>query len=165
MIARKRSILSWFQSMLRERSGIQKRYFALAQGSWPAHAKEVDAPLKRFVLADGSRLVRVRPDGKEAHTRFRVIERFPDATLVEAMPLTGRTHQIRVHASHIGCPLVGDLKYGETPLNAALARYGFNRLFLHAASLRFSFPDGASCSVAASLPMDLVYALDQLRHR
>lgn len=163
MVARKRGILNWFQSMLRERTGIQKRYLALAQGCWPEHVRDVEAPLKRYVLADGSRLVRVRPDGKSAHTRFRVLERFPDATLVEAMPLTGRTHQIRVHASQTGCPLVGDLKYGETPLNAALARKGFNRLFLHAASLQFSFPDGARCSSAAALPVDLERALEQLR--
>lgn len=165
MVARKRSILNWFQSMLRERTGIQKRYLALAQGHWPDHVREVDAPLKRYVLADGSRLVRVRPDGKEAHTRFRVLERFRDATLVEAMPLTGRTHQIRVHANHVGCPLVGDLKYGETPLNATFARYGFNRLFLHAASLRLSFPDGERFSATAELPMDLEYGLERLRHR
>ncbi len=163
MVARKRSTLHWFQSMLRERRGIKKRYIALVQGTWPDNIKDVDAPLKRFVLGDGSRLVRVRPDGKEAHTRFRVLERLQDATLVEAMPLTGRTHQIRVHASYVGCPLVGDLKYGETSLNSSLARYGFNRLFLHAASLQFSFPDGVSCSVSAALPLELENALDRLR--
>lgn len=165
MIARKRSTLHWFQSMLRERSGIQKRYIALVQGAWPDNVRDVDAPLKRFVLGDGSRLVRVRPDGKAAHTRFRVLERLQDATLVEAMPLTGRTHQIRVHASYVGCPLVGDLKYGETPLNSSLSRYGFNRLFLHAASLQFSFADGVSCSASAVLPLELENALERLRRR
>lgn len=162
MVARKRSVLKYFQEALRQRQYVDKRYLALVQGAWPEQSRRVDAPLKRFVVSSGERIVRVRADGKESCTDFTVLQRFADATLVEARPITGRTHQIRVHAKHLGCPLVGDLKYGETPLNARLAGRGFSRLFLHAASLSLRLPDGQSLKVEADLPTDLALPLSKL---
>ena len=70
-----------------------------------------------------------------------MLERFPNATLVEARPITGRTHQIRVHAQYVGCPLLGDEKYGEADQNKLFRDKGLRRLFLHAASLSFTLPE------------------------
>jgi len=155
MIARKRSVLRLFQEALREREGIRKTYLALAQGSWPKGVSLSDVPLKRFVQKNGERIVRVHQEGKASITRFIVLERFRDATLMEASPITGRTHQIRVHALHQGCPLVGDDKYGDTPLNQALREQGSRRLFLHAASLDIGLTGWEPLTVQAPLPNDL----------
>jgi 23S rRNA pseudouridine955/2504/2580 synthase len=155
MIARKRSVLKMFQEALRQREGIRKTYTALAQGAWPKGVSLVDVPLKRFVQNNGERIVRVNQEGKDSTTHFAVMERFRDATLVEASPITGRTHQIRVHAQHHGCPLVGDDKYGDTPLNQALRQQGSRRLFLHAARLDISVTDWEPLTVQATLPDDL----------
>ncbi len=163
MIARKRSTLRWLQSLLRERKGIIKTYTALVQGEWPATCTEIAAPLQRYELPDGSRMVKVHQAGKEAFTRFRVIERFERATLIEAQPQTGRTHQIRVHAGYAGCPLVGDLKYGETARNSELmSTYNFRRLCLHASRLRVTLQDGSVVDVSARLPPDFSKPLERM---
>lgn len=155
MVARKRSVLKLFQEALRQREGIRKTYLALVQGSWPKGLSLVDVPLKRFVQNNGERIVRVHQEGKASSTRFAVIERFRDATFVEASPITGRTHQIRVHAQHHGCPLVGDDKYGDTPLNQTLHEQGSCRLFLHAASLDIGITGWEPLTVQAPLPDEL----------
>jgi 23S rRNA pseudouridine955/2504/2580 synthase len=115
---------------------VKKTYVALVHGTFPDRLREVDAPLEKGALRGGERMVEVRGDGKPSQTRFRVLRRFSEATLIEAMPVTGRTHQIRVHAAHAGYPLVGDAKYGESDRDKALRRFGPLRLFLHAASVR-----------------------------
>ena len=163
MIARKRSALKYFQEGLREREGVQKSYLALVQGAWPKGVMTVDVPLKRFLQNNGERIVRVNNEGKQSLTRFEVLESFPQATLVRASPVTGRTHQIRVHALHKGCPLVGDDKYGDTPLNESFREMGSRRLFLHAEKLDLTLPDGKSLSVTAPLPNDLGDLLLKLR--
>lgn len=155
MVARKRSVLKLFQEALRQREGIRKTYLALVQGSWPKGVSLVDVPLKRFVQNNGERIVRVHQEGKASSTHFAVIERFRDATFVEASPITGRTHQIRVHAQHHGCPLVGDDKYGDTPLNQTLHEKGSRRLFLHAASLDIGITGWEPLTVKAPLPDEL----------
>ena len=162
MIARKRSVLKLFQEALRQRQGIQKTYLALVQGRWPKGLSIVDAPLKRFVQNGGERIVRVNMDGKPSHTHFEVVQVFRDATLVKASPITGRTHQIRVHALHHGCPLVGDEKYGDTPLNQAFRERGSRRLFLHAASLEIQLPEWEPLLIEAKLPDELNRLLLQL---
>jgi 23S rRNA pseudouridine955/2504/2580 synthase len=163
MIARKRSVLKYFQEMLRERQGVQKSYLALVQGRWPRNVTQVDAPLKRFLQNDGERIVRVDVEGKPSLTRFEVLEVFQQTSFVRASPVTGRTHQIRVHALHKGCPLVGDEKYGDTPLNDSMRELGSRRLFLHAEKLELTLADGNSLSVAAPLPNDLGNLLLKLR--
>ena len=85
--------------------------------------------------------MKVDPQGKPSHTSFRVISRFADSTLVEARLRTGRTHQIRVHAAYLGTPILGDLKYGDEEANKRFRRLGLRRLFLHAARLRFDWPE------------------------
>lgn len=149
MIARKRSMLRYLQNELRERRNIQKTYRALVFGCWPKRRHQVDAPLLKQESSGGGRIVKVTADGKPSKTLFKVIQRYQavvqqllqDCTLVEAKPITGRTHQIRVHAQSVGCSLVGDDKYSSDEANRDFRQLGFKRLFLHAASLKFTLPD------------------------
>ncbi len=144
---------------------VQKTYQALVYGSWPETVQLVDAPLMREQLESGERLVRIHPEGKEALTRFRVLEKFKLATLIEACPETGRTHQIRVHCQHVGCPILGDIRYANRSI---LREYpslkSVKSLCLHAAELRFKSPEnGETVEVRASLGMNLTNALGRLR--
>lgn len=142
MVAKKRSWLRHLHQALRE-GQVSKRYLALVQGRWPAALKQVRAPLQKNHLRSGERMVEVNPQGKEALTQFRVVRHFGDfATLVEASPVTGRTHQIRVHARHAGHAIGGDDKYGDENFSRQLREWGGKRLFLHAHSLGLPLPDG-----------------------
>jgi len=160
LVARRRAVLRELHGLLRTKQ-VDKRYLALAAGSWPAACHTVEAPLDKNVLQSGERMVRVRREGKSAVTEFTVIERFARATLLEARPVTGRTHQIRVHAQHAGHPLLGDDKYGDT---AGLAReLGLGRLFLHASELRFALAGRDGLLLRAPLDKDLEGTLEKLR--
>ncbi len=162
LIARKSSVLKDLHRQLRE-GKINKTYLALVEGQWPRKRSYIDAPLKKNNLKSGERVVRVDKEGKQARTNFQVIERFADCTLVQATPVTGRTHQIRVHALHAGYPLLGDEKYcGRERLKSDRDR-GLQRLFLHAESLRFSDLDGAAVTVRAELDPELKQFLDTIR--
>jgi 23S rRNA pseudouridine955/2504/2580 synthase len=102
-------------------------------------------------------MVEVSGDGKEALTLFRVVRRFGDfATLVEAKPVTGRTHQIRVHARHAGHAIAGDNKYGDEEFSRVIRELGGKRLFLHAYSLRVPLPEGGELTLEA--PVDEVWS-------
>ena len=165
MIAKRRSTLRFIHKQLQEKK-IKKRYWALVKGHWPAKQKFVDAPLKKHQVKSGERLVRVTDSGKPCLTSFRVIERFSDLSLVSAEPITGRTHQIRVHAQSVGCGLIGDDKYGDDALNQQFKRDGLcDRLFLHAYSLEFKVrpDDKKPLKAEAPLPQDLENTLSQLR--
>ena len=118
----------------------------------------VEAPLGRSRAR-----IRVRHGtGKEAETAFEVRERFDRATLLEAAPRTGRTHQIRVHLSSIGHPILGDRAYGGGGDDAK--RLGLERPFLHAWRLEFTHPaSGERIEIEDPLPQDLVAALDRVR--
>ncbi len=112
---------------------------------------------------EGEKRVTVRDDGQTAHTIFRRLESFAEFTLLEAELKTGRTHQIRVHTSHLGFPIAGDNKYGDFELNKALAKQGLKRMFLHAAKLSFAHPiSGERLLIEAPLPADLSPFLDTL---
>lgn len=153
MIAKKRSVLRHLHAELRgegKGKGVIKRYEALVRGRWPASTRKVHAPLQKSNLRSGERMVEVNVEGKESLTEFRVLERFGDyATLVEAQPITGRTHQIRVHAKHAGHPIAGDPKYGDDDFSRELRDLGGKRLFLHARSLQVVMADGQELSVEA----------------
>lgn len=124
----------------------------------------VAAPLLKNTLKSGERVVRVDAAGKESQTRFRISERFADCTLVEASPVTGRTHQIRVHALHAGHPIAYDSKYGDQAFDEKLSGSGLQRLFLHAHQLRFQHPQtGATVTVNAPMDKALKQTLKYLR--
>ncbi|MDO3385727.1 23S rRNA pseudouridine(955/2504/2580) synthase RluC [Gilvimarinus sp. SDUM040013] len=169
MVAKKRSYLRHLQQCLRDKTAgadsITKVYQALAVGSWPKSAFEVKAPLLKMELAAGrERIVKVHPEGKRSLTRFKVLQRFDGFTLLEARPVTGRTHQIRVHAQYKQCPLLGDEKYGRDDVNERMRRCGAKRLFLHASSLTFALPhDRGVITVEAPLADDLQCVVEQLQ--
>jgi len=163
MVAKKRSMLRYLQNLLVTQHGIDKRYLALVTGHWSKRKTLINAPLRKNELQSGERVVRVSEEGKPSKTEFRLVERYDDCTLIEAKPITGRTHQIRVHAQHAGHPLIGDDKYGDEETNKAMKRKGVKRLFLHAASLRVKMPDDTTLLLEAPLPDDLAAALKGLR--
>ena len=109
-------------------------------------------------------MVRVAREGKRSVTQFTVVERFDGATLVEAKPVTGRTHQIRVHARHAGFPLLGDDKYSDERSAALTRALGLQRLFLHARSLRLLLPESGLLALEAALDPDLENILTKLRN-
>ena len=113
---------------------VGKVYHVLVSGHWPASLKLVNKALRRQPERNGERKVTADSSGKASETRFRILQTFPGATLLEARPLTGRTHQIRVHAAESGHPVLGDDKY------ATAKHKGINRLCLHAASLNMVHP-------------------------
>ncbi|EBX6937363.1 23S rRNA pseudouridine(955/2504/2580) synthase, partial [Salmonella enterica subsp. enterica serovar Bareilly] len=112
------------------------------------------------------RVVKVSPEGKPSETRFKVEERFEAATLVKASPVTGRTHQIRVHTLHAGHPIAFDNRYGDAQFDAQLKGTGLNRLFLHAAALAFTHPStGEAMRLQAPLDEKLRHCLTVLRSK
>ncbi|MCV2402881.1 RluA family pseudouridine synthase [Marinomonas sp. C2222] len=135
MIAKKRSVLKKLHTALREKEGVQKTYLALVYGSWPKRKLQVNAPLLKNELKSGERVVKVHTDGKESLTRFKLVRQFEGYSLVECEPVTGRTHQIRVHTLHAGYPIVGDDKYSPAELLKETKALGFKRLCLHATRL------------------------------
>lgn len=162
MIAKKRSMLRHLHEALRS-DGVDKRYLALVRGSWPSARKSVSAPLQKNTLRSGERMVEVDNEGREALTLFRVLRRFGDfATLVEARPVTGRTHQIRVHARHAGHPIAGDAKYGDEDFTREIRALGGKRLFLHAYSLAVSLPEGGELRLEASVDEVWARTLERL---
>ncbi|KEI71321.1 23S rRNA pseudouridine(955/2504/2580) synthase RluC [Endozoicomonas elysicola] len=163
VIAKRRSMLRHLHNQLQQKGKVEKLYHALVVGKWPARKQLVNAPLLKNVLQSGERMVRVHVDGKKSRTAFRVLDRFPNMTLVEAYPITGRTHQIRVHCLHAGHAIAGDEKYGMDEDNQSQRQFGLKRLFLHAASIQFELPDGRLLKVEAPLPDELLEVLSVLK--
>lgn len=163
LVAKKRSALRHLHEQLRIKT-VQKDYLALVRGQWQSHVKVVQAPLLKNELASGERIVKVSPEGKPSETRFSIEERYPTATLVKASPVTGRTHQIRVHTLHAGHPIALDDKYGDKDFDAEMRALGLNRLFLHAASIRFEHPKtGETLRLNAPLDEKMKAILKKLR--
>ncbi len=160
VFAKTRAGLTGLQAAIRD-GQVVKQYLCLMVGH-PSKAKfNVNAPLAKSVLQGGERMVRVSDNGKPSLTFFQEMEQYPGARLMQATLGTGRTHQIRVHAAHIGHPLAGDPKYGDKEANKRFRDRGLQRLFLHASHLSFEL-DGRSYSFSAPLPDDLKYFLDTL---
>ena len=159
MVAKKRSVLKQLHELLKARKGVDKRYLALVGGKWPARKQQVNAPLQKNVLSSGERMVRVELEGKKSVTEYTLLRRVAGASLIEARPVTGRTHQIRVHCQYAGYPILGDDKYGDDEADANFRKLGLKRLFLHAHSLAFNL-DGKRISVVAPLPSELEKVLE-----
>jgi 23S rRNA pseudouridine955/2504/2580 synthase len=160
VFARTRQGLSRLQALIRA-GEVKKQYLCLLTGKLARAKFDVNAPLRKSVLSGGERMVRVDEAGKPALTFFREIERFSDGSLVESTLDTGRTHQIRVHAAHVGHPVAGDPKYGDREANKRFRAIGLKRLFLHAARFEFELGERAY-SFSAPLPDDLRAVLDRL---
>ena len=135
VLAKKRSFLRRFQSSLREKKGLIKQYELIVHGHWPTQVRRVDLRLSKMRLDSGERVCRVDETGKESITQFEVIRRLSGMTWLRARPITGRMHQIRVHAAASGHPIIGDPKYGSAIKDAKLTP---KRMMLHASSLKTS---------------------------
>ncbi len=161
VIAKKRSVLRAFHELLRE-GGMDKIYLALVMGRWKGGGKRVDAPLRKNELKSGERVVRVSKDGKPSSTIFTPVTLYKRCSLMRVKLLTGRTHQVRVHAQYSGHPIAGDDKYGDEAFNREMNGYGLKRLFLHAAELHFTLPEHGTVHVEAPLDEKLQNLLDNL---
>jgi 23S rRNA pseudouridine955/2504/2580 synthase len=163
LIAKKRSALKNLHEQLRDRK-VDKRYQALVAGEWPANRFKVKASLLKNTLKSGERIVLVDDEGKPSETRYRILESFNQATLVEASPITGRTHQIRVHCLHAGHPIAADNRYGDKDFDQRTQKIGLKRLFLHAHSLAFIHPNtDERVNYKAPLEPGLIAVLKRLR--
>lgn len=161
LIAKKRSALRTLHEALRQHK-IEKRYLTLLKGRLRKH-HQVEAPLLKQVMRSGERMVQVDPEGKPASSHFRPLIACPEATLAEVEIITGRTHQIRVHGSHIDHPLAGDERYGDSDFNRQMGAMGLKRLFLHAYQICFPHPeDETTMRLEAPLPSPLQSIVDQL---
>jgi len=144
MVAKQRSALRHLQQQLRN-GEIIKIYHALVVGRWPHRRRSVNQPLIKNQLVSGERIVKTAltglPGVKSSLTEYKVIKYYQQVSLVEAKPITGRTHQIRVHCQSAGHPIVGDAKYGNEIVDKEFRAMGLKRMFLHAFRLEFTLPN------------------------
>jgi 23S rRNA pseudouridine955/2504/2580 synthase len=166
MIAKSRRCLRYMQQLLRERNHINKVYNALVIGRWPQRRKQIQVALLKNKLASGERIVRAVEEetegAKSSLTNYRVLKHFKGCSLVEAKPITGRTHQIRVHSQYAGHAILGDEKYGDSVADGLIREIGLRRLFLHAAKLEFTTVDKVRVTVEAPLSAELLTVLSTL---
>ncbi len=160
VVSKNSIILKELQNKFKSKS-IKKNYLALVHGLWPESLNLVDVPLQKDPVGEHERIVRVLDSGKPSLTRFTVKRHFVGASLIEAMPETGRTHQIRVHCQHSGHGIVGDDKYTSRAANGALAKV--KNLCLHAWKIEFEMPgEPDPIRVEAPIPNQLNAVLQLL---
>lgn len=158
ILVKKPSVLKELHRLLKE-GHVKKTYLAVVENSWQGKGRLVQAPLLKNQLLSGERIVRVDSTGKPAETWFEPQQVFKRASLLKASPHTGRTHQIRVHAAHLGHAILGDDKYGSKQVRKALR---VKHLLLHAASLQFQL-SGQTISVKAQWDAEFERVLGVLR--
>lgn len=163
VLAKKRSVLRSIQALLEARE-VTKTYWALLLNPWAGKKSvTVDAPLKKNTLNSGERFVVVTPEGKASQTGFKLLENYQQACWVEALPKTGRTHQIRVHSVCLGHPIVGDKKYGkDVPIDGLIPAN--QRLYLHARAIQFNL-NGKELVFQADLDDKFSNTLKELRSK
>lgn len=156
VLAKKRQGLIALHKAFRE-GNVKKTYLALVKGQWSKTDSKVDAPLLRYQRSSGEKMVRVdRAGGKPSLTRFEVVRKYSQATLIYARPVTGRTHQIRVHCQYCQHPIAGDIKYADEFFYEQMRGLGLKRMFLHAEKIKLPVADsGEFISVVAPLSDDL----------
>ena len=154
VLAKRRSALRSLHALFRD-GVVEKNYLALAVGDWQLGDHLIDAPLLVQNRSNGERHVIVHPEGKQAKTRIRLSRTYGQYSLILCSPLTGRTHQIRVHAQHAGFPLAGDERYGDSLENKKAKSIGLPRMFLHAQSIAFPDSSGNEQHFTAPLSDDL----------
>lgn len=158
VLAKRKSALRELHEIFRERR-VEKNYLALVAGDWQHGDYLVDAPLLVQNRQNGERYVIVSEEGVRAKTRIRLSKTFGTVSLLQCQPLTGRTHQIRVHAQAMGHPIVIDDRYGDKDANRQAAKLGLKRLFLHAQSIAFPDKSGNELHFTAPLADDLNHFL------
>jgi 23S rRNA pseudouridine955/2504/2580 synthase len=162
LVSRKPAALRVLHALMRD-GEVEKGYLALVKGPWDLGKKRIDVPLNTDTRVGGERTVRVQAGGKTAVSTFSPVQFFRNrASMVEVDLDTGRTHQIRVHAAHVGHPVAGDDKYGDKDFNARMREEGLTRMFLHSHRISFDWPNGGDFSASAPLPADLAAVLDAL---
>ena len=162
LVAKKRSALTGMHEIMREGNS-DKRYLVLVLGRWKNARQHVKLPLYKFDNPRGEKRVMVREGGQASHTVFDLKKSWQEFSLLEAQLKTGRTHQIRVHLTHLGFPIAGDDKYGDFARNKVLMKQGLKRMFLHAHSIAFDHPlTGEALFLTASLPQALDSFIAQL---
>ncbi len=167
LIAKDHKTLRGMHDLLKS-GAVKKNYLALMKGQLMDTLRTVDMPLSKSDTIPGDRKITVDKTGKQALTHFHLLERFSVASLSRVELMTGRTHQIRVHAAYIEHPLAGDDKYGDWEFNRAMKKSGLKRLFLHAETLSFEMPDtgkqgtGKQINLRAQLPHELDQCLNNL---
>jgi 23S rRNA pseudouridine955/2504/2580 synthase len=162
IIAKSMRALRRLHGQLRE-GRIAKHYLLLARGTWKGPDRTISSSLKKDLRTGGEAVVRVdEHTGKHAVTHFSLRRQFAGCCLLSADLETGRTHQIRVHASHAGFPLAGDEKYGDETFNLQMRGAGLRRLFLHAERLEIPLESGALVKVESPLPAELESVLAAL---
>ncbi len=160
VLAKRRSALRELHQKFRDGT-VAKNYLALVIGDWQLGEQLVDAPLLVEHRKNGERHVVVSGAGKPAQTKMRLSRTFGKYSLLQCQPLTGRTHQIRVHALHLDHPVAGDERYGDPEANAVARKLGLKRLFLHAQSIAFPDDSGNDLHFTAPLADDLERFLDR----
>lgn len=160
VLARSRASLNHLSRLFRDGS-VQKHYLCLLDGKMSESVIEIDAPLRK-VHGETEHEVVVSDGGKSALTRFRLLEAWPDCSYAEAQLLTGRTHQIRAHALHMGMALAGDEKYASRSSIEKWKERGLHRIFLHAHRLTFPALSGEELQFEAPLPESLKRVLTEL---
>ena len=154
LLARNHQVLRQLHQQLRE-SAVEKKYMAMLKGSLTT-SREVHSALRVNRHQSTGKKVQVSGDGKTAHSIFQPLAENPNATLAVVKIMTGKTHQIRVHAASIGHPVAGDIKYGDKAFNRSMSGRGLKRMFLHAWKLRIRLPyENEDRLFTAPLPDDL----------
>jgi 23S rRNA pseudouridine1911/1915/1917 synthase len=158
LLAKNDAAQRWLQEQFRSRK-VEKVYLALVDGKPPTPSGRIEAPIGRSASQRKQMAIVANHKGRQASSVYRTIEAFSSHTLLEIRPITGRTHQIRLHLGFIGCPVVGDTVYGRRKPSLPLQRH-----FLHAARLTICLPgEDQPRQFEAPLPAELVQVLDQLR--
>ncbi len=162
LVAKKRSALAELHRMFRN-GEINKHYTTLVMGRWRDAMRNIRLPLEKYLTADGERRVSVSEEGKSAHSIVRLIQAGQAYSLLDVELKTGRTHQIRVHLSHLGFPLCGDDKYGDFAENKQLRQNMLKRMFLHASNLTLKHPlTGEVLRFESPLPIELRKAAETM---
>ena len=154
VLAKRRSALRELHARFRD-GLVEKNYLGLAIGDWQLGEQLIDKPLLVQHRKGGERHVVVSGGGKPAQTRVQLSRTFGQYSLLQCSPLTGRTHQIRVHLQYLGFPLLGDDRYGDDEENQRARKFGLRRLFLHAQSIAFPDDSGNELHFTAPLADDL----------
>lgn len=149
----------WLQDQFRQRK-VEKTYLTLVDGHPPTPRGRIEAAIGRDTQQRKQMAITAPSKGRDAISEYLTLESFPNHTLLEFHPLTGRTHQIRLHAAFLGCPVVGDTLYGRRHPSLPIKRH-----FLHAAKLKIRLPrEDEARTFNAPLPEELLQILENLRH-